>query len=108
MFGFQGGVNVAAEHLAETFRRLVPLQPVRPMGDSVEAAKALVETSGDSLANFYQVARSERDRNRFGVIGLARVAFGVQQRLLAAGYPPRLVKQVLFAMLTSAVVGKQR
>ena len=60
-------------------------------------------------ANDREIARmeAEREKHRLGVIARARVAFGLQQRLLAAGYPPALVKQVLFAMLVSAFVGKR-
>ena len=57
------------------------------------------------LKKFYEAARVEREQHRLGVIGRARVAFALQQRLLAAGYPPAIVKQVLFAMLISAFVG---
>jgi len=108
MFKSARSVNNVSEQLAETFKRLVPLQPVRPKGDSARAAEAAAGTSTDSLTSFYESARAERARLGLGVFGLARVAFGVQQRLLAAGYPPPLVKQVLFAMLASAFVGKQR
>ncbi|MCK9389889.1 MAG: hypothetical protein M0Q22_16060 [Sulfuritalea sp.] len=60
------------------------------------------------MRKFYEVAKSERLRNRLGVIGRARVAFGLQQRLLHTGYPAPVVKQVLFALLTSAFSGDKQ
>jgi len=60
-----------------------------------------------ALERFYDVARKARQEHKLGIINRARVVFGVQQRLLAAGYAPPLVKQVLFAMLVSVFVGKR-
>jgi hypothetical protein len=100
-------VRAVSEQLAETFKRLIPLQPMRPTRSRKLSANQLSINSAKALASFYESARIERDRLGLGVIGRARVAFGVQQRLLVAGYPSQLVKQVLFAMLASAFVGKQ-
>lgn len=108
MFKFTSSVQNASEQLAETFKRLVPLQPASPKGGDAVAAEERSRSNAESLAKFYECARAERSKLGLGIIGLARVAFGVQQRLLAAGYPPQMVKQVLFAMLTSAFVGKQQ
>jgi hypothetical protein len=57
------------------------------------------------LNKFYAEARLQRKKMRPGLFRRARVAFYLQQRLLAAGYPPDLVRQVLFAMLLAAFVG---
>lgn len=100
-------VHGVIEQLTEAFKRLVPLQPVRPKGGK-PTIDALTKASSKALAEFYKVAQVEREQNRLGIIGRARVAFGLQQRLLAAGYPSPLVKQVLFAMLTSAFIGEQK
>lgn len=108
MLKFTSSVQNASEQLVETFKQLVPLQPVPPKGSHAVAAEGQSKSNAEPLAKFYECARAERTRLGLGVIGLARLAFGVQQRLLAAGYPPQMVKQVLFAMLTSAFVGKQR
>jgi hypothetical protein len=61
-----------------------------------------------SLAKFYERARAVTAEHKLGVIARARVAFGVQQRLLAAGYPAPMVKQVLFAMLVSVFVRSKK
>ena len=102
----QGRVQDISEQLCQEFLRVVPLQPVRrgkPLsGGEIKMASAA------ALKKFYVAAHSERLRHRLGVIGRARVAFGLQQRLLKAGYPSPLVKQVLFAMLTSAFVGDRQ
>jgi hypothetical protein len=85
--------------LFEEFQKIIP--PVR-----AEKQRLLSEKEVQiGLRRFYAAAKDERRKYRLGVIGRARVAFGLQQRLLNAGYPPQLVKQVLFAMLSSAFVG---
>lgn len=103
-----GRIQSISENLCEEFQRAVPLQP-----DTRKRSKKLSETdiksaSEAALKKFYQAAHEERLRHKLGVIGRARVAFALQQRLLKAGYPAALVKQVLFAMLTSVFVGSQR
>lgn len=101
----QSTIQEISEKLCEEFQRAVPLNP-----SNVKRGKKLSETeiksaSEAALQRFYNAARDERQRNRLGIIGRARVAFALQQRLLQAGYPAPLVKQVLFAMLTSVFVG---
>lgn len=100
-----GCISAATERLAETFERLVPLRPERPRGAKPPSADELARIGAKALAEFYDAARIERERNHLGILGRARVAFGLQQRLQAAGYPPQLVKQVLFSLLTAAFVG---
>jgi|GEM_PF-1335810 len=109
MFWFSSSINVASAQLAEAFKRLVPLQQPSKSGGTESAARNAKTNSAnsDSLATFYESARAERDRLGLGILGLARLSFGLQQHLLAAGYPPQLVKQVLFAMLASAFARKQ-
>lgn len=68
--------------------------------------KEIRQRADAGLAQFYEAARVERERYRLGVIGRARVAFDLQRRLLAAGYAPSLVRQVVFAMLVAAFVGR--
>lgn len=98
-------VRGVTERLTETFKRLLPLHLEYPKGGRKPTVSDMTQDSAKALVEFYKTARVERERNSLGIIGRARVAFGVQQQLLAAGYPPSLVKQVLFAMLTSAFVG---
>lgn len=101
----QGPVQEISQKLCEEFQRAVPLRP-----EKVKRGKKLTESeirasSEAALQRFYEAARQERQRHALGIIGRARVAFALQQRLLQAGYPAPLVKQVLFAMLTSVFVG---
>lgn len=96
-------VHKAGEHLFAFFRTVVPLPAVAPAGKrSSPALKKLAS----GLDQFYAEARTQRTQMRLGVIRRAQVAFYLQQRLLAAGYPADLVRQVLFAMLMSAFVGR--
>lgn len=99
-------VQEVCERLYAAFRHAVPLPgeyaQTRKRKPSEADIRQKVE---EGLARFYADAREERERHRFGIIGRARVAIGLQRRLLAAGYEAALVKQVLFAMLMSSFVG---
>jgi len=106
MFWFSSGVHLASTQLAETFQRLIPLQPTQHK-NSGDSTASLANKNSDALTSFYESVRAERERLGLGILGLAKLSFGLQQHLLAAGYPPQLVKQVLFAMLASAFVKKQ-
>ncbi|MDD5033318.1 MAG: hypothetical protein PHE55_01055 [Methylococcaceae bacterium] len=99
-------INDVSERLCVEFKRVLPLQPSKH-GKNI-SGQDIQSASEAALQKFYETARIERQRHRLGVIGRARVAFGLQQRLLAAGYPSQLVKQVLFALLMSAFVGDPR
>jgi len=107
MFWFSGGVNLASAQLAETFKRLIPLQQPLSKNGRSESTASIAKKNSEALTDFYESVRAERDRLGLGVLGLARLSFGLQQHLLVVGYPPQLVKQVLFAMLASAFVRKQ-
>lgn len=95
-------VQDAGDHLFAVFQGALPISQGKAKTHQSTASGA-----DRALARFYAEARAERDRRRFGIVGRARVAFYLQQRLLAAGYPPALVRQVLFSMLVSAFVGGQ-
>jgi hypothetical protein len=84
----------------------VPLPEEFAKGRKKSSEKEVQQQIDAGLARFYEAARAERERSRLGLIGRARVSFALQQRLLGAGYPAPLVKQVLFAMLVSAFVGR--
>lgn len=101
-------IQEVCERLATFFIQAVPRQQALVKGRKQPSAGDLAAGVESGLRRFYEVARAEREQQRLGVIGRARVAFGLQQRLFEAGYPPVLVKQVLFAMLMSAFVGKKR
>ncbi|MGZ4956140.1 MAG: hypothetical protein ACXV8Q_13615 [Methylobacter sp.] len=101
----QGAVQAISERLCDEFQRVVPLHIDKPKRGKRPSDTEIKSTSEAALARFYELAREERHSHRLGVIGRARVAFGLQQRLLEAGYPSPLVKQVLFAMLMLVFVG---
>lgn len=96
------------DRLTQTFCRSVDLHPDAAKGRRRPSAKEIEATSAEAVRRFLATAREERIRHRLGLIGRARVAFGVQQRLLVAGYPAPLVKQVLFALLVSAFTGDKQ
>ncbi|HEX8987401.1 MAG TPA: hypothetical protein VF816_05530 [Rhodocyclaceae bacterium] len=104
----RGGVPDICDRLGERFLRLVPLKAAEVKGRKRPSAQEIRSISAGALDQFFAAAREERVRHRLGVIGRARVAFGLQQRLLKAGYPPPLVKQVLFALLAAAFTGDKR
>lgn len=104
----QGKIPDICNRLDQAFQRLVPLHPHAVKGSKRPTEKEIKATSERSLQQFYAAAREERLQHGLGAIGRARVAFGLQQRLMKAGYPPPLVKQVLFAMLTAAFVGDKK
>ena len=103
-----GRIQLISENLCKEFQLAVPLHPdTRKRGKKPSDADIKLASEA-ALKKFYQVAHEKRLRHSLGVIGRARVAFALQQRLLQLGYPAALVKQVLFAMLTSVFVGSKR
>lgn len=58
-----------------------------------------------ALEKFNAEARVIRTKFRLGVIGRAMVAYRLQPRLIASGYAPVVVRQLLFSMILSAFVG---
>ena len=97
-------IQMLSEQLFESFQRLMTL-PVKkqkrgkPLGETEIKA-----SSAAALEQFYGLARDLKKQRGLGVIASARVAFNLQQRLLAVGYETALVKQVLFAMLMLVIV----
>jgi hypothetical protein len=93
-------VQETCDELFSLFKAVVPLSSRKhkdlPTPKVIEAG----------LNRFYAEARALRARLRLGVISRARVAFHLQQRLLAEGYPQDLVRQVLFSLLVSAFSGR--
>lgn len=103
-----GQISEISDRLGEVFQRLVPLHLEYPKGRKRPTEKEIQATSELALQKFFAMAREERMQHGLGAIGRARVAFGLQQRLMKAGYPSPLVKQVLFALLTSAFTGDKK
>ena len=103
-----GKIPDSCDRLGDAFQRLVPLHPESFKGKKHPTEKEINATSERALQQFLEAAHEERLQQGLGIIGRARVAFGLQQRLIKAGYPPELVKQVLFSMLSSAFVGDKK
>lgn len=95
-----GAIQEAGEHLFAQFQKVLPA-PDAKAGKRAAKPKAIEQ----GLAGFYAEARAERLRRGLGVVGRARVLLHLQQRLAGAGYPPALIRQVLFSLLMSAFVG---
>ena len=58
-----------------------------------------------ALEKFNTQARQVRDQYRLGLLGRAVVAYRLQPRLIAVGYTPDVVRQILFSMVLHAFVG---
>lgn len=101
-----GSVQEAGEALVTVFSKAVPPPDTLAKGKRALSRAEIDKMTQAGLQKLYAAARVERENRRLGLFARARVAFYLQQRLLAAGYAPELVKQVLFAMLVSAFVGK--
>ncbi|MDR3482813.1 MAG: hypothetical protein P4L91_19110 [Burkholderiaceae bacterium] len=102
----QGLVDEISEKLCGEFQLVVPLHPNKPGRGKKLSDQEIKQNSEAGLQKFYQLAQEERLRHRLGLIARARVAFGLQQRLLQQGYAAPLVKEVLLSMLASVFVGK--
>lgn len=88
-------VTDAAGALEEAFFRSVPT-----------GKKLLSESDWTrALAKFQTSAREIRDRHGLGVIGRARAAYLLQQRLMAAGLPGGVVRKVVFALVLNSFSG---
>lgn len=101
----QGLIEEISERLCEDFKRGAPLRPGKPRPGESPSKGDFESVSAKALENLYESARREKTKHKLGILGRARVAFALQQRLLEAGYPAALVKQVLFALLTAAFIG---
>jgi hypothetical protein len=58
-----------------------------------------------ALEKFNVKAREVRSQYRLGLLGRAVVAYRLQPRLIAVGYTPDVVRQILFSMVLHAFVG---
>jgi hypothetical protein len=82
--------------LEEAFTRSIPTGKKKPPSKA-DWALALEKFNGE--------ARLIRARYKLGVIGRSLVAYRLQRRLMANGYPPEVVRQLLFSMILNAFVG---
>lgn len=101
-------VAAIAESLFAEFSEAIPLGRQAGGGRRRGSKKTVEQDAAAKLDRFYEAARREREQHRLGLITRARVAFALQKRLLAAGYPAALTKQVLFAMLLSGFLAPRR
>jgi len=102
-----GLIDEISEKLFTEFKAAMALNPKSKPGKR-PTEKDIKADSAAALDTFYRRAEEERNKHRLGIVGRARVAFGLQKRLLEAGYAPALVKQVLLAMLAAVFVGSRR
>ena len=87
----------AAAALEDAFRKIVPRTRKKATSEAEWA---------EGLKRFYAEAKVIRQRYSLGVIGRARAGYRLQQQLAAAGYPPQVVRQVVFSLLLNAFTGK--
>lgn len=100
-----GKIEEISGRLCKEFQSAMPAPPdAKGRGKKISDQEIKARTEA-GLKRFYQSAEEERSRHQLGIIGRARVAFALQKKLLEAGYPAPLVKQVLMALLASVFVG---
>jgi hypothetical protein len=87
----------ATQALESAFMAVIPKSKKNKAPSKTEWALA--------LEKFNTQAREVRVQYRLGLIGRALVAYRLQPRLLAAGYGPDVVRQILFSMVLHAFVG---
>jgi hypothetical protein len=100
----QNKVHEIGDRLFAAFQAAVPL--AGEPGGKRPKDRDVRQRAESGMARFLEAARQERLGSGLGMIERAKVAFYLQQKLIAAGYAAPLVKQVLFAMLVSAFVGR--
>ncbi len=86
----------ATQALESAFLAVLPKPKKNKAPSKAEWAQA--------LEKFNTQAREVRTRYRLGLLGRAIVAHRLQPRLLAAGYGPDVVRQILFSMVLHAFV----
>ncbi len=87
----------ATQALESAFMAVVPKSKKNKAPGKAEWALAMEQFNGR--------AREVRDRYSLGLLGRAVVAYRLQPRLIAAGYAPDVVRQILFSMVLHAFVG---
>ncbi|MES2584929.1 MAG: hypothetical protein V4627_19550 [Pseudomonadota bacterium] len=87
----------ATQTLESAFLAVVPKPKKNKPPSKAEWAQALEQ--------FNTQARAVRTQYRLGLLGRAIVAYRLQPRLIAAGYSPDVVRQILFSMVLHAFVG---
>lgn len=60
-----------------------------------------------ALKKFHAQAKEIRRHHALGILGRARLAYLLQQRLMAKGMPAEVVRKVVFALVMSSFTGKE-
>lgn len=94
-------VTDAGDELFALFEKTVSLPAEKIKGGRGSEAQIQL-----ALERFYVEAKSVRSKHRMGLISRARVVRHFQSRMVARGYPAALVKQVTFALIVSAFIGR--
>lgn len=90
-------VAAATVELEEAFQKVLPHNPKKMPREADWAA---------AIKQFHGAAREIRQRHRLGPLARARVAYRLQHRLIAAGYPADAVRQLVFSLVLNVFVGK--
>jgi hypothetical protein len=88
----------AADEWAAAFFRAVPADRKKRVKEGEWAA---------ALERFHRDARTIRQRLSLGVLARARSALLLQRRLIAGGFPPDIVRKLVFTLLLNAFAGKE-
>jgi len=91
-----GKVAEAAAALEQAFLRSAPESRKKQLSEAEWTR---------SLKKFYDEAGQIRLRFSLGFIARARVAYRLQQRLIAAGYPADAVRKVVFSLILNSFAG---
>lgn len=60
-----------------------------------------------ALERLHGEVRKLRETHHLGIITSARMLLELQRRLLAAGYPPELVRKLIYTMILQLFSGKK-
>jgi hypothetical protein len=92
-----GKADQVAGELAEAFFRAAPTGRKKWTSEAEWA---------NSLRRFFADAEEIRLRYRLGIIGRARAAHRLQQRLIGAGLPAEVVRKVVFALIMNSFASR--
>ncbi len=91
-------VAEAAAALEEAFLSSAPTNKKKRLSE---------EAWANSLTKFHAAASEIRRRFSLGLLGRARAAYLLQQRLIAAGFQADVVRKVVFSLILNSFSGKK-
>ena len=103
-----GKIQEISDRLFLVFQEGLSLEHSKSRLGKKPSDRTLKTVADAALAKLYVAAENERKTNHLGILGRARVAFHLQQRMITAGYPLPLVRQVLVSLLMSAFIPRSR